>query len=92
MTVMVMTLCAVNGRLRACSYVVLSQNNLTGTLPEGLLSISMNFNTLDVSDNHMTGTIPSDLQQAHGLATLALSNNNFHGTIPNSLSILWEMQ
>ena len=64
----------------------LSGNNLRGTLPADLGTLS-NLITLDVSDNQLSGTIP-DLSALIGLMTLNLRDNQLSGTIPDSLSSL----
>ena len=62
----------------------LSSNNLRGTLPADLGTLS-NLTTLDLSDNRLSGTIP-DLSVLTGLMTLNLRDNQLSGTIPDWLS------
>ena len=64
----------------------LSGNNLRGTLPADLGTLS-HLITLDLSDNQLSGTIP-DLSALIGLMTLNLRDNQLSGTIPDSLSSL----
>ena len=72
-----------NGRV---TDLELSSNNLRGTLPADLGTLS-NLSTLDLSDNQLSGTIP-DLSALIGLMTLNLRDNQLSGTIPDWLSSL----
>ncbi len=64
----------------------LSGNNLSGTLPASLGSLT-SLTTLDLSDNRLSGTIP-DLGALSSLTTLNLGDNQVSGTIPDWLSSL----
>ena len=64
----------------------LSGNNLRGTLPPDLGTLTM-LGTLDLSNNRLSRTIPN-LSALTRLTTLDLSNNQLSGTIPDWLGSL----
>ena len=72
-----------NGRV---TDLELSGNNLRGTLPADLGTLS-NLITLDLSDNRLSGAIP-DLTALTRLTTLNLGDNQMSGTIPGDLGSL----
>ena len=65
----------------------LSQNQLTGELPETLTKLG-SLKKLCVSDNCLTGQIPGKLSEMRGLAELDLARNSFEGPIPAKLASL----
>ena len=65
----------------------LSKNQLTGTIPAELASLS-NLMWLGLSRNQLTGTIPAELSTLSNLESLYLSNNQLTGTIPDELGNL----
>ena len=67
----------------------LSGNNLRGTLPADLGSLT-SLTTLNLSDNSLSGTIP-DLRALTLLTVLNLSDNSLNGTLPD-LSALTNLQ
>ena len=68
----------------------LSSNNLRGTLPAALGSLT-SLNALDLSDNGLSGTLP-DLSTLTSLTTLKLGDNQLSGTIPDWLGSLTALQ
>ena len=68
----------------------LSGNNLSGTLPAALGSLT-SLTMLDLGDNRLSGTIP-DLGALTSLTTLKLGANQLSGTIPDWLSSLTGLQ
>ncbi|WP_299678832.1 leucine-rich repeat domain-containing protein [uncultured Tenacibaculum sp.] len=64
----------------------LSSNNLTGTLPESLGSLS-ELKYLDLNTNNLENNLPSSLNQLTKLETLLVSSNNLKGTIPDLTNI-----
>ncbi|PWA79680.1 protein kinase-like domain-containing protein [Artemisia annua] len=79
------------GLLSNLTYLSLSQNNLTGTLPASffnLLVSLVNLLHLDLSQNRIMGPIPSTLGSMINLKFLDLSTNKLNGSIPPELSNL----
>ncbi len=66
--------------------LILSQNRLSGTIPEALSRFS-NLNAIDLSSNHLHGEIPLELGDLHLLQHLYLNNNFLVGPIPHTLAI-----
>ena len=62
-------------------------NNLTGTIPGELGSLS-NLLSLHLDDNNLTGTIPGELGNLSNLSELDLADNELTGTIPRELGNL----
>ncbi len=62
----------------------LSGNSLSGTLPEGLASLTA-LSVLSLDSNLFTGTLPAFLGQLQPLRTLELQDNAFEGEIPRGL-------
>ncbi|XP_042415477.1 LRR receptor-like serine/threonine-protein kinase FLS2 [Zingiber officinale] len=65
----------------------LSNNNLTGEIPEGL-GYLVGLHTLNLSRNYLSGKIPNSIDKMISLETLDLSFNNLSGVIPQGLSEL----
>ncbi|CAL9757964.1 unnamed protein product [Musa acuminata subsp. burmannicoides] len=65
----------------------LSDNNLSGGVPEELTNLSGLF-SLNLSGNHFTGEIIENISKLQQLESLDLSRNNFSGTIPSNLVAL----
>lgn len=62
-----------------------SENNLSGTLPESLGNLT-HIESFDVDKNDVHGTLPSRLSQWTNLAYLDVSNCNLSGSIPGAYS------
>ncbi|XP_038887937.1 receptor-like protein EIX2 [Benincasa hispida] len=64
--------------------VDLSNNNLYGSIPSEIATITDLFN-LNLSHNHLSGTIPVEFGRSLALESLDLSFNQLSGSIPNSM-------
>ncbi len=73
-----------NGRV---GYLLLNNNNLTGTIPTELGSMSK-LKALYLGDNDLAGTIPTELGNMSDLLALFLYENSLTGTIPTELGDL----
>ncbi|GAB2228002.1 hypothetical protein Droror1_Dr00009831 [Drosera rotundifolia] len=76
-------------KIPTLTYINLSFNNLTGTIPPSL-SVLNNVNYVDLSRNKLTGPIPESFgsfKQASNFY-LILSHNELSGSIPKSLTKL----
>ncbi|PQQ20162.1 hypothetical protein Pyn_40338 [Prunus yedoensis var. nudiflora] len=62
----------------------LSSNNLTGTMPKKLFTLSSLTISLSMSNNFLTGSLPSEVGDLVNLAELDVSGNKLSGTIPES--------
>ena len=63
----------------------LSVNNLDGSIPSEILSISSLSLGLDLSNNNLNGTIPSEIGKLINLGLLNVSSNKLSGEIPTEL-------
>ncbi|KAI9332495.1 hypothetical protein BDR26DRAFT_869189 [Obelidium mucronatum] len=63
------------------TFVDLSQNHVTGTIPVGLHSNYLE--TLALNNCNLTGSIPMELGQSVNMTSLNLGNNFLTGTIPD---------
>jgi hypothetical protein len=63
----------------------LSVNNLDGSIPSEILSISSLSLGLDLSNNNLTGTIPPEIGKLINLGLLNVSSNKLSGEIPTEL-------
>lgn len=70
------------------SYLDMSSNDLRGTIPDSLWSVST-LETLYLEHNHLSGTIPAPLIPLPSLDKVFLHNNTFEGEIPTSLLTEW---
>ncbi|WP_299243963.1 immunoglobulin domain-containing protein [uncultured Aquimarina sp.] len=73
-----------SGAERHVDEINLSDNNLTGIIPQELGNLK-DLNTLDLSNNNISGSIPGELGNAEDLNYLYLQNNNLNGDIPPEL-------
>ncbi|KAB2603983.1 receptor-like protein 12 [Pyrus ussuriensis x Pyrus communis] len=76
-----------NTMLRLVASLDLSNNMLTGEIPEELTSLSR-LQTLNLSDNLLTGRIPSKIGDMRMLESLDLSMNQLCGELSPSISNL----
>jgi Leucine-rich repeat (LRR) protein len=65
----------------------LQMNNLSGTIPTQLGSLS-NLTELNLSSNQLSGAIPTQLGSLSNLTSLSLSSNQLSGAIPTQLGSL----
>lgn len=70
-----------NGHVRSIS---LSNNNLTGTLPNQIGDLQY-LQVLQLTFNNLTGSIPSTISQLQNLTALWLDNNALSGSIPSTI-------
>ncbi|XP_040988951.1 receptor-like protein EIX1 [Juglans microcarpa x Juglans regia] len=66
----------------------LSNNNLSGEIPDNITSLSK-FINLNLSVNHLNGRIPENIGNMQDLESLDLSRNELSGPIPENLSALY---
>uniref|UniRef100_A0A0D6QRW2 Leucine-rich repeat-containing N-terminal plant-type domain-containing protein n=1 Tax=Araucaria cunninghamii TaxID=56994 RepID=A0A0D6QRW2_ARACU len=65
-------------------YLVLSENNLSGGIPDSLCTESP-LSLLDLSNNTLTGMISPNVGKCFQLSVLNLAENDFRGEIPKEL-------
>ncbi|KAJ1423625.1 Leucine-rich repeat [Sesbania bispinosa] len=65
----------------------MSNNNLMGSIPDSLTSIS-GLIGLNLSHNDLSGKIPSNIQRIKSLESIDFSNNHLSGPIPSSMSTM----
>ncbi|XP_030930529.1 receptor-like protein 7 [Quercus lobata] len=65
--------------------LVISKNNLRGTVPSCLGNISNFLSVMDLRGNHFHGTIPDTFAKGNRLRALGLNDNYLEGTLPKSL-------
>ncbi|XP_043721192.1 receptor-like protein EIX1 [Telopea speciosissima] len=71
-------------QLTSLNFLVLSNNNLGGELPNCWKDMNY-LMVLDLGNNNLSGKIPQSIGQLSLLEYLLLSSNNFHGKLPSSL-------
>ncbi|KAE8039090.1 hypothetical protein FH972_011533 [Carpinus fangiana] len=64
----------------------LSNNSISGTIPQCLIEMSDKLGVLDLRRNKLNGTIPDAFVDNCGLKTLALNQNQLQGELPKSLA------
>ncbi|KAL2918365.1 hypothetical protein HK105_202292 [Polyrhizophydium stewartii] len=74
-------------RLKALTYLNLSRNSFSGSIPDEYGSFSI-LQELYLNENVLTGTIPSSLGSLSRLRILHLSYNSLSGNAPSSFSNL----
>ncbi|KAJ4957756.1 hypothetical protein NE237_024867 [Protea cynaroides] len=72
------------GKLQDLNWLVLSNNQLSGKLPQDWRSPELLY-VLDLSNNNFSGKIPTSMGSLTSLGYLVLSNNSLYGEIPSSL-------
>uniref|UniRef100_A0A0C9S3T0 TSA: Wollemia nobilis Ref_Wollemi_Transcript_14684_3494 transcribed RNA sequence n=1 Tax=Wollemia nobilis TaxID=56998 RepID=A0A0C9S3T0_9CONI len=70
------------------NYLLLSENRLSGRIPDSLCSESSYLSFLDLSKNRLTGMISPDLGNCSWLEVLNLAENNLQGEVPKELASL----
>jgi hypothetical protein len=69
--------------------LILTENNLNGTLPTAFLGTLGSLRRLDLSMNEgIVGTIPSEIAEMRSLQSLTLSHTSLSGTIPSELGTM----
>lgn len=63
----------------------LSDNGLTGTIPQDIGQLTNLKHELNLSNNRLTGTIPDSIGALTNLSWLDLSNNRLSGPIPSTV-------
>ncbi|XP_002521092.4 receptor-like protein EIX2 [Ricinus communis] len=71
--------------LKLLKIIDLSNNNLTGEIPEEMTSL-LGMISLNLSRNNLTGAIPGRISHLKLLESLDLSHNKLSGKIPTSLA------
>ncbi|KAE8662264.1 hypothetical protein F3Y22_tig00113716pilonHSYRG00087 [Hibiscus syriacus] len=67
------------------SQLWLSQNNLTGVLPDSIGNLSAKLNQLHIGTNYISGSIPKEIENLVGLEVLTFHENMLTGSIPESI-------
>ncbi|KAK4378076.1 hypothetical protein RND71_004372 [Anisodus tanguticus] len=70
--------------------VILSDNNLTGSLPHSLFH-SRSLSLLDLSRNRFSGELPENMGNATAIMILILAENSFSGKIPSSITNIYRL-
>ncbi|XP_051141375.1 LRR receptor-like serine/threonine-protein kinase RPK2 [Andrographis paniculata] len=65
--------------------VNVSNNRLSGQVPNGIAMLCQTLILLDASGNQITGTLPPSIGNLGSLVGLDLSRNPMHGSIPSNL-------
>ena len=79
-----------NGITNYVKNLDLSYNNMTGSIPIGLLS-KPQLETVDLSQNKLVGPIPGDFSSSSNLVRLRLGSNMLDGTIPKTFGNLQKL-
>jgi hypothetical protein len=70
--------------LRLTDTLILSNNDLTGTIP-ALMGSWTALENFEINSNQIVGTIPKSIANMKNLAFLDLGNNRLTGAIPDTL-------
>lgn len=73
------------------SFVILLNNNLTGSIPAGIGNLSQLYR-LDLSNNNLSGTLPNTIINLTELTQLELYNNALTGPLPSTIGNLNKLQ
>lgn len=65
------------GNLKALTALDLSNNGLSGTLPNNIFNLPSLSYVIDISDNYLVGTIPIEIGNLIMVERLFLSRNHF---------------
>jgi Leucine-rich repeat (LRR) protein len=68
--------------------LVLSQNQLVGTIPTTMMALWGNLTYLDFMQNRLSGPIPTQLAQLTQLQSMSLQGNRLSSPIPSELGLL----
>ncbi|XP_038898623.1 LRR receptor-like serine/threonine-protein kinase GSO2 [Benincasa hispida] len=79
-----------NGITNYVKNLDLSYNNISGSVPVGLLS-KPQLETVDLSQNKLVGPVPGDVSSSSNLVRLRLGSNMLNGTIPETFGNLQKM-
>ncbi|KAL8494475.1 hypothetical protein ACS0TY_025325 [Phlomoides rotata] len=74
------------------TYLDLSQNNLTGQVPESLFTNLNNLEYLNLSTNAFRGPLSKNISKLSKLKDLHLAENHLSGHIPDSISLIPNLQ
>uniref|UniRef100_A0A2P2MBT7 Cf-4/9 disease resistance-like family protein n=1 Tax=Rhizophora mucronata TaxID=61149 RepID=A0A2P2MBT7_RHIMU len=72
--------------MSSLAFLVLSSNNLSGTIPRCIGDISDSLLGLDLSNNSFSGSIPEIFSGRSALKMIDLSRNRLEGELPRSLA------
>jgi Leucine-rich repeat (LRR) protein len=81
------SLAGIGGAPTTLQHLHLTENNLQGTLPLELFSLT-NIQNVFLSFNHLTGTLPTEIGKLEFLESLYLYSNDLTGTIPSEVGLL----
>jgi len=76
------------GNLRSLTNLRLSNNDLSGSIPNSIWNNLLKLRVLYLSSNRLNGTIPSTIGNLVELDVLTLANNQISGTIPSTIGNL----
>ncbi|KAF7147769.1 hypothetical protein RHSIM_Rhsim03G0185800 [Rhododendron simsii] len=76
-----------NTILRLLTSMDLSDNNISGEMPEEITTL-LGLRSLNLSGNHLMGVIPKEIGNMELLESLDLSRNQLSGELPQSMSDL----
>ncbi|KAI4978089.1 hypothetical protein ZWY2020_014643 [Hordeum vulgare] len=73
------------GNFTAITTINLSNNKITGTIPDDL---PVTLRNLFLSDNQLTGSIPMSLSKLNSLTAMSLNDNHLDGQLPDAFGSL----